>query len=151
MSKHTVIDKTEDEARLWLQAVERELDLSRPACFVALRVALHFLRDRLTEQDAVDVANRLPVLIRGIYYEGWTPSRMSKNDFMRKAARGFRAHAELSKTEQVLSGCFRAFARCLAPEYADTVSVMLPKNVRLLWPEPSPPPAPAHLQDWHWG
>lgn len=150
MSKRTIIDKAGDEALQWLQAVERELDARHPASLAALRAALHVLRDSLGKQDAVDFGNSLPMLIRGIYYEGWTPSRGSKNDVLQKAARDLRSHSERARTEEVLRSCFRAFARCLAPERAEIVSEMLAKNVRPLWPEPPAAPAPRHLQDWHW-
>ena len=76
---------------------------------------------------------------------------MSKTDFRRKAARDLRAHAELAKTEQALGACFRAFARCLAPECVEMMSGMLAKSVRRLWLDSPPNPAAVHLQDWHWG
>ena len=150
MSKRTVIDKAGDEALQWLEAVERELSARQPASLAALRAALHVLRDSLGKQDAVDFGNTLPMLIRGIYYEGWTPSRTPKNDVLGKAVRDMRSHPELARTEEVLRGCFRAVAHCLAPESAEMVSEILPKKVRPLWPEPPAAPAPRHLQDWHW-
>ncbi len=39
-----------------------------------LRAYLHALRDRLTVDEAAQLAAQLPDLIRGIYYEGWNPS-----------------------------------------------------------------------------
>lgn len=35
---------------------------------------MHALRDRLTVDEAAQLAAQLPDLIRGIYYEGWDPS-----------------------------------------------------------------------------
>ena len=32
---------------------------------------LHALRDRLTPDSAVHLGAQLPILVRGIYYEGW--------------------------------------------------------------------------------
>jgi uncharacterized protein (DUF2267 family) len=40
-----------------------------------LRTYLHALRDRLTVDEAAELAAQLPELIRGIYYEGWDPSK----------------------------------------------------------------------------
>ena len=40
--------------------------------YLALRTVLHALRDRLTVEEAVDLGAQLPMLIRGLYYEGWT-------------------------------------------------------------------------------
>jgi Uncharacterized conserved protein (DUF2267) len=32
---------------------------------------LHALRDRLPQQNAVELGAQLPMVIRGMYYEGW--------------------------------------------------------------------------------
>ena len=151
MSKRNVIEKAADQASQWLDAVERELGVPRLSSLAALRAALHVLRDSLGKLDAVDVGNTLPVLIRGLYYESWTPSRAAKNSALARAARDLRIHAELTKTDQVVRACFRGFARCFGPEQVARVSQMLSKSVRPLWPAPPPAPAPRHLQDWHWG
>jgi uncharacterized protein (DUF2267 family) len=36
---------------------------------------MHAIRDRLTVDETAQLAAQLPELIRGIYYEGWDPSR----------------------------------------------------------------------------
>ena len=42
----------------------------------ALRAVLHTVRDRLPVDLAVHFGAQLPMLIRGLYYEGWEPSRV---------------------------------------------------------------------------
>lgn len=39
-----------------------------------LRAALHVLRDQLTMREAALMGDRLPLLVRGIWYEGWRPA-----------------------------------------------------------------------------
>jgi len=51
-----------------LQSEDRQL------AYAALRATLHALRDRLTVEEAVQFGAQLPMLLRGMYYEGWTPS-----------------------------------------------------------------------------
>ncbi len=46
----------------------------RHAAYRVLRAVLHALRDRLTVAETVDLGAQLPMLIRGLYYEGWTPN-----------------------------------------------------------------------------
>jgi uncharacterized protein (DUF2267 family) len=48
----------------------------RPQSFAALRAVLHALRDRLTVDEAADLAAQLPLVVRGLYYEGWDPSKV---------------------------------------------------------------------------
>jgi uncharacterized protein (DUF2267 family) len=51
------------------------------------------LRDRLTVDETAHLAAQLPTLIRGIYYEGWDPSRvpvkMNSNEFLRRIRQEF--------------------------------------------------------------
>jgi uncharacterized protein (DUF2267 family) len=40
-----------------------------------LRSFLHALRDQLTVDEAAKLAAQLPIFARGVFYEGWDPSR----------------------------------------------------------------------------
>jgi uncharacterized protein (DUF2267 family) len=46
----------------------------RNQSYGALRTVLHALRDRLTVDVSAQLAAQLPMLVRGIYYDGWDPS-----------------------------------------------------------------------------
>ena len=46
----------------------------RHKAYLALRAALHALRDRLTVEEVAQFGAQLPMLIRGFYYEGWDPT-----------------------------------------------------------------------------
>jgi uncharacterized protein (DUF2267 family) len=55
--------------------------------FMALKVVLHSLRDRLTTEEAVRLAAQLPILLRGYYFNGWSPAHKpvkinSKEEFL---------------------------------------------------------------------
>ena len=43
----------------------------RHDAYRALRSVLHVLRDRLTPEQAVHLGAQLPLLVRGIFYDGW--------------------------------------------------------------------------------
>jgi uncharacterized protein (DUF2267 family) len=67
-----VFDTTVQETNLWLKAVMEGLHTDdRHAAYLALRATLHALRDRLGPDNAVHLAAQLPMLLRGLFYEGW--------------------------------------------------------------------------------
>jgi uncharacterized protein (DUF2267 family) len=67
-----VFDTTVQETNLWLKAIMDGLHTDdRHLAYVALRATLHALRDRLGPENAVHLAAQLPMLVRGLYYEGW--------------------------------------------------------------------------------
>ena len=67
-----VFDTTVQETNLWLKAVMDGLHTDdRHLAYLALRATLHALRDRLGPENAVHLAAQLPMLVRGLYYEGW--------------------------------------------------------------------------------
>ena len=43
--------------------------------YLVLRAFLHALRDHLTVDEAAKLAAQLPIFVRGVFYEGWDPSR----------------------------------------------------------------------------
>jgi uncharacterized protein (DUF2267 family) len=70
----TSIDRTIEKTNVWLNELMEELgweDLER--AYHALRAVLHAIRDRLCVTDAANLGAQLPMLVRGLYYDGWTP------------------------------------------------------------------------------
>ena len=68
----TALDHTIQEANIWLKAVDEQLELNdRHYAYNAMRAVLHALRDRLVPEVAVKLGAQLPIIVRGIYYEGW--------------------------------------------------------------------------------
>lgn len=75
----------------WLDAVAQRLETDdRRYAHRVLRAWLHVVRDRLTVPAAAHLGAQLPVLLRGIYYDGWTPgdmpARYDIDDFVHRYA-----------------------------------------------------------------
>jgi uncharacterized protein (DUF2267 family) len=77
-----IFDTTIQKTNEWLNDLMNELDIqNRKAAYQILRAVLHALRDRLTVEEASDLAAGMPLLVRGIFFEGWNPGR--KREFER--------------------------------------------------------------------
>lgn len=67
----------EHTAHSWLADVAEVFGTEdRRFAYRVLRAWLHTLRDRLTVDSAALFAAQLPEVVRGVYYEGWNPSRV---------------------------------------------------------------------------
>ncbi|MFN0245366.1 MAG: DUF2267 domain-containing protein [Kofleriaceae bacterium] len=73
MTRSQLFDPAVESARKWLVELAENLDLPSaedPRTMRSLRAGLHAIRARLTLHEVIDLGAQLPVLIRGIYYEG---------------------------------------------------------------------------------
>src|ERR1700731_3338476 len=67
-----MLDKSLRETLVWLDLIMVQTGIEdRHAAYAALRVTLHALRDRIGPENAVQYGAQLPILLRGVYYEGW--------------------------------------------------------------------------------
>jgi uncharacterized protein (DUF2267 family) len=70
-----VFDRTVEKANIWINEVAAGLESDRRDAYRVLRAYLRTLRDRLPDEQNAQLAAQLPLVLRGIYYEGWQPSR----------------------------------------------------------------------------
>jgi uncharacterized protein (DUF2267 family) len=81
---------------------------------------------------------QLPMLIRGLYYEGWhmrdtAPSERTKSAFLGHINAEFKPDPN-TDTEQLAREVFKLLARKISPGEIEDVTHMLPPEVRALWP-----------------
>jgi uncharacterized protein (DUF2267 family) len=89
MTHHRFLDHAVQGASIWIRDVGSAWGVSdEERCVAALRATLHALRDRLPIDEAAHLAAQLPVLVRGMYFEGWvpsrTPARMHRRDLLER-------------------------------------------------------------------
>jgi uncharacterized protein (DUF2267 family) len=115
-----------------------ELHLAdRHQAYLALRATLHALRDRLTVDEAAHLGAQLPMLIRGLYYEGWTPRgkpiKWHRDEFLDH----IRAHCAVCDDvdpEHVARAVFKVLAARVSAGEVKDVTHVLPKELQALWP-----------------
>ena len=71
----SILDITLQKTHIWLKDLAYLMGWEdQQLSYTALRAVLHALRDRLPVEVAAKLGAQLPMLIRGIYYEGWVPA-----------------------------------------------------------------------------
>jgi len=95
------IERAVHATNTWLKDLMEEPGWEdRERAYHALGAVLHALRDRLTVAEAADLGARLPTLIRGLYYEGWTPNgkpvkERRREDLLAHISAAFRGQPEI--------------------------------------------------------
>lgn len=75
-SSDAAFARTMQKTHEWLHAFATRLGVDdEQAAYRMFRGFLQTLRDRLTIDEAADLAAQLPVFLRGTFYEGWRPSQ----------------------------------------------------------------------------
>jgi uncharacterized protein (DUF2267 family) len=70
-----VFDHTTEKANVWIKDMMRELQTDDPRiAYHALGAALQTVRDAMRIDEAAQLAAQLPLLVRGLFYEGWRPA-----------------------------------------------------------------------------
>jgi uncharacterized protein (DUF2267 family) len=124
----------------WIKELTVELGWDdRQRAYHALGAVLHALRDRLTVVEAADLGAQLPLLIRGLYYEGWNPNgkpikERRREDFLAHIAAAFRSDAA-TFPESIAWAVFKVLERHVSAGELRDVRHVLPAPIRSLWPE----------------
>lgn len=136
------VDTTVHKTNEWLHGIEKRLGgTNLQTAYRTLRAVLHALRDRLTVDDAAAFGAQLPMLVRGIYYEGWHPRG---KPLKVRHADEFLAHVRTELTENLhpddaVRAVFGEFERHLDPGEFAKLMRQLPKELADLGqPEPEP-------------
>jgi uncharacterized protein (DUF2267 family) len=109
----------------------------RNQSYSGLRAVLHALRDRLTVEETAHLSAQLPMLIRGIYFEGWDPTKvpvkMHRDDFLQRVRQEF--PYEISDgTERLVDVVIEALRRHITEGKWQNVRASLPKDLVAVLP-----------------
>ena len=134
-----VFDRTIHKTNNWLNELMEALGWhDRHKAYLALRVTLHALRDRLTVEEVAQLGAQLPMLIRGFYYEGWDPTgkplkERHKEEFLARIAEQFSGDDQ-ADAEQVARAVFSVLSVRVTEGQIEDVKHVLPAELRELWP-----------------
>jgi uncharacterized protein (DUF2267 family) len=139
MSTHEIFAGTIQKTDEWLHELMREMKWEDPhRAYAALRATLHALRDRLTTQEAAQVAAQLPLLLRGVWFEGWKPREKPVpikhvDEFHAAVEHELRRDAGI-QVPLAVRAVFRLLVKHVSKGEITDVVRNLPRELQSLWP-----------------
>lgn len=130
---------TVQESNAWLQSLMRRLRTDDVhLAYLMLRAACHALRDRLGPQNAVNFGAQLPMLLRGMLFEGWhiasTPtSEQTAQQFLDQARARLPAMLA-ADAERGVRATFAVICERIDGGEVRKLVAVLPADLHRLWP-----------------
>lgn len=128
-------DNTIQKTNQLLKEIEADFGWDRKRrnqSYAALRAVLHTLRDRLPVIEAVQLADQLPMLVKGIYFDGWNPAKvpkkMNKEEFLQEVRRQFPFSIEGDIT-RVIRVVLKVLGKHISWGEAEDIISSLPKGI----------------------
>ncbi|WP_353476435.1 DUF2267 domain-containing protein (plasmid) [Salipiger sp. H15] len=135
---HTAIDTAPQVVAEWLNLLCDDLQWrEKGRAYLLLTETLHALRDYLGVEEAAALGAQLPLIIRGIYYANWTPSKTpvhprSKADFLARVGGAF-SRDPLENPERAVAAVFDLLRRKVSMGEIDHVSNAMRGPLHALW------------------
>jgi uncharacterized protein (DUF2267 family) len=126
--------KMNQQATMWIKDMMAALGTTdEHKALHALRAGLQALRDRLSADQAAQLSAQLPLIIRGMFFEGWNPSdtplRIRHRAEFLALVREKYAPREDVPAEDILRSVFRVLDKHIAPGEVGHLMVTLPEEV----------------------
>ncbi len=134
-----VFDTTVQESNLWLKDLMGYMGTEdRRQAYRVLKATLHAVRDRIGPRNAVHLGAQLPMLLRGLYYEGW---KMDATPTKERHMQAFLEHVERDArdalnmdTEAAVRAVFEVMWDKIDPGEVAKIIELFPMELRDLWP-----------------
>lgn len=135
-----VIDHSVQLTHEWINELAERLDRQdHKQVLTLLRSVLTGIRDHLPHEESAGFAAQLPLLLRGMYYEGWRPAKTPEADrsqetFVGKIEKHFTMDLDFNGAEDIAT-VMRFLNGKVSPGEISDVRSALPPQIRNLWPE----------------
>ncbi len=132
-----VFDKTLETTHIWLNEIMEEIGPDRQVAWKVLSTVLHKLRDRLPIGLAAHLGAQLPLLVRGVYYDQFEPSKLptecnNREEFVAEVAEWL-ADTRPVDPEAAISAVFGVLSRHVSEGQIVKVREALPRSLRQSW------------------
>lgn len=138
-SNDNVFAPTTEKANRWIREIGAALGVDDShVAYEAVRAVLHALRDRFSVEECALFASQLPLIMRGIFFEGWQP--LDRRPPVKAAVEFFRdvndRHSALPvvDAETMTESVFVVLSRHVNASDTEKIKDTLPPPLRELWP-----------------
>lgn len=135
MRIHTpdAFDTAVQKGNIWLKDIEQAGKLrSRFQAYAALRSVLHALRDCAPPAEAVKFSAQMPLMVKGMFFDGWKvspkPMRLSREEFEAYVRRGLKDQTGVDPST-ALRAVLATVQRHISPSVLETFQLVLPREV----------------------
>jgi uncharacterized protein (DUF2267 family) len=134
LSPSHLFDRMTEQAALWVKDMMRELPTKDPKkALHALRAGLHALRDRLTVDEAGQLSAQLPLVVRGLFFENWDPSRTPvrirhRDEFLALVSEKYAPRAD-APADDIIASLFRVLGSHVAAGEISQIMMSLPESI----------------------
>lgn len=138
-----VFDETVHTTNTWLHEITSRLGWDdRQKGYRVLRASLHALRDRMPVTEAAQFSAQLPMLLRGVFYEGWRPSATptgvrSVDEFLSGLRAAFSADRDFD-AEAAFREAICVMKMHISAGEMEDVRRTMPTAIKTLWDEDIP-------------
>lgn len=135
-------EHTVQETHQWLNEIAAAIgNPDRQIAYHALRGVLFALRDRITVEEVFNLAAQLPLLIRGIYFEGYKvagkPEKYRADEFLARVSQELQKVGPVN-AEKATAAVLQILDRHISLGETNDIYYSLPKDIRSLWPTLEP-------------
>ena len=139
MTTLSAFDTTVQKTMTWIHELGNTMQWDEQRAYLCMRATLHALRDRLTVDEAAHLGAQLPMLLRGVFFEGWRPSETpikarSRDAFLQMVEVQLPPGMNVN-VEAVARSVFALLTQKISRGEIQDVRRMMPSDVKSMWPE----------------
>jgi uncharacterized protein (DUF2267 family) len=129
-----LFERVNQQAMLWVKDMMTELHTDNPQrALHAMRAGLQALRDRLSVEEAAQLSAQLPLLVRGMFFEGWDPTGKPlrirhRAEFLALIRQKFAPREDVA-ADDIIVALFRVMSRHVAQGEITDLMLTLPEEI----------------------
>jgi uncharacterized protein (DUF2267 family) len=134
------IEKEIQILHIWIKEISYNANWDQASfSLAALRAVLQELRDHLALKDLAHLSAQLPIIIRGIFFENWTPPKSSKSTyehylFLKNIEERLNRYPHI-EAKSAVSAVFKTLAKHISHGEKEKMRKILPESIEVWWLE----------------